>query len=145
VTRLGPGRWRIAARLAEAGQDACDIFVAPAEGCTVRLLARGEGVYAISIVGSLGEAGVVNLGDCLLEALERQPTSLGITIGATQEELALDVVAMLESFGRLTARRGGRPAVAIEGESEVACALRQAFARGVAGVDRHPARGGGRP
>lgn len=132
VTRLGPGRWRIAARLPQAGQEDLDIFLAPSEGSAVRLLAQGDGVCRVAVEGALGEAGAANLGDCLLEALERGPARLDVVIGPTVAEASLGVVAVLESFGRVTARLGGRLEVAITGPGQGTPAMRQAFDRGAA-------------
>jgi hypothetical protein len=132
VTRLGPGRWRIAARLPQAGQDNLDIFLAPSEGSAVRLLAQGDGVCRLAVEGALGEAGAANLGDCLLEALERDPARLDMVIGPTVAEASLGVVAVLESFGRVTARLIGRLEVTITGPGQGTPAMRQAFDRGVA-------------
>ena len=130
VTRLGPGRWRIAARLPQAGQEDLDIFLAPSEGSAVRLLAQGDGVCRVAVEGSLGEAGAANLGDCLLEALERGPARLDVVIGPTVPEASLGVVAVLESFGRVTARLGGRLKVTISGPGQGTAAMLQAFDRG---------------
>lgn len=132
VTRLGPGRWRIAARLPQAGQEDLDIFLAPSEGSAVRLLAQGEGVWRVAVEGTLGEAGAANLGDCLLEALERGPARLDVVIGPTVAEASLGVVAVLESFGRVTARLRGRPEVVVNGPGQGAAAMRQAFDKGAA-------------
>jgi hypothetical protein len=132
VTRLGPGRWRIAARLPQAGQEDLDIFLAPSEGSAVRLLAQGDGVCRLAVEGPLGEAGAANLGDCLLEALERGASRLDVVIGPTVAEASLGVVAALESFGRVTARLGGRPDVAFSGPGQGAAAMRLAFDRGAA-------------
>ena len=143
VARLGPGRWRIAARLPEAGQEDLDIFLAPTEGSAVRLLAQGDGVCRLAVEGSLGEAGAANLGDCLLEALERGAPRLDVVIGPTVVEASLGVVAVLESFGRVTARLGGRPEVTISGPGQGTAAMRQAFDRGAAkGRSSFEAQGG---
>lgn len=130
VARLGPGRWRIAARLPQAGQEDLDIFLAPSEGSAVRLLARGDGMCRVAVEGALGEAGATNLGDCLLEALERGAARLDVVIGPTVAEASLGVVAVLESFGRVTARLGDRPEVTISGPGQGSAAMRQAFDRG---------------
>jgi len=132
VIRLGPGRWRIAARLPQAGQEDLDIFLAPSEGSAVRLLAQGDGGYRVAVEGSLGEAGAANLGDCLLEALEHGALYLDVAVGPTTTEASIGVVAVLESFGRVTARLGGRPDVVISGPGLGALAMRQAFDRGAA-------------
>ncbi len=145
VARLGPGRWRIAARLPQAGQEDLDIFLAPSEGSAVRLLAQGDGVCRVAVEGALGEAGAANLGDCLLEALERGAPRLDVVIGPTVAEASLGVVAVLESFGRVTARLGGRLEVVISGPGKGVTAIRQAFDRGTA--KGHASRGapGGQP
>ena len=132
VTRLGPGRWRISARLPDARQEDFDIYLAPSEGSAVRLLAQGEGVCRVAVEGPLGEAGAANLGDCLLEALERGPARLDVIIGPTVAEASIGVAAVLESFGRVAARFEGRPEVAINGPGQGCAAMRQAFVRGAA-------------
>ncbi|QAZ67779.1 hypothetical protein [Solidesulfovibrio carbinolicus] len=132
VTRLGPGRWRISARLPEAGQEDLDIYLAPSEGSAVRLLAPDDDVCRVSVEGTLGEAGAANLGDCLLEALERGPARLDVVIGPTVAEASLGVAAVLESFGRVTARLEGRPEIAVNGPGQGCAAMRQAFDRGAA-------------
>ena len=132
VTRLGSGRWRIAARLPEAGQEDLDIFLAPSEGSAVRLLVRGDGMCRVAVEGALGEAGAANLGDCLLEALERGAARLDLVIGPTVAEASLGVAAVLESFGRVTARLEGRPEIAVNGPGQGCAAMRQAFDRGAA-------------
>ena len=132
VTRLGPGRWRIAARLPQTGQEDLDIFLAPSEGSAVRLLAQGDGACRVVMEGALGEAGAANLGDCLLEALERGARYLDVAVGPTVAEASIGVMAVLESFGRVTARLGGSPNVVISGPGQGVAAMRQAFERGAA-------------
>ena len=139
VTRLGPDRWRIAARLPDRGLDLV-VFLAPAEGSVVRLKACGEGGYAVAAAGNLGEAGAANLGDCLLEALERGAARLGLEVRGTTADASIGASAVLESFGRLTARLGGRPSLAIGGVGQDAQTLRRAFARGAADAAANTAR-----
>ncbi|MHC1789280.1 hypothetical protein [Solidesulfovibrio sp.] len=132
VTRLGPGRWRIdASRTGVAGcPGSLEIYLSPAEGGVIRA-AHGEEGLDIRIEGVLGEAGVTNLGDCLVAALEHGVGRIGLCLDEPGQAVPVAAEGMLESLGRYAARQDNRPGLSVCGEGPAVGILSQAYARGL--------------
>lgn len=143
VTRLGPGRWRVVSSLPDNGPD-LEVYLSPAEGGVIQAARRGDR-QDVCIEGMLGEAGVANLGDCLVAALERGVAHIAIELAEMDQEMPLAVEGMLESLARLTARQGGLPRMTLSGDGPAASALTQAVARGLAQGHQQRPPTGGRP
>ena len=129
VKPLGPGRWCVVANLADTDPD-LDVYLSPAEGCTIRAV-RWPKRCDIRIEGVLGEAGIANLGDCLVGALEQGVRHIGLELMDPDQEILPTAEGLLESFGRESARQGGRPKVSVAGDGTGAQSLAVAFARGL--------------
>ena len=142
VTRLGPGRWCIVAT--QPGDEPnLAVYLSPAEGNAIRAV-QLAGRYDLRIEGMLGEAGVANLGDCLVGALERGVRCIGVALVEPDQEQPLAAEGLLESLGRVSARQGGWPEVAVSGEGVGVLALSRAFARGLKQEHLGRLRPGGR-
>ena len=142
VRPLGPGRWCVVASVPDADPD-LDVYLSPAEGGTIRVV-RWPGRYAIRIEGMLGEAGIANLGDCLVGALERGVRHIGLELLDPDQVILPTAEGLLECFGRQSARQGGRPGVSVAGDGTGARALALAFARGLSRASRTGLRQGDR-
>ncbi|KHK04169.1 hypothetical protein [Desulfovibrio sp. TomC] len=147
VRPLGPDRWYVAASIPDANPD-LDVYLSPAEGSTIWAV-RWPERCAIRIEGVLGEAGIANLGDCLVGALERGVRHIDLELLDPDQEMLPTAEGLLESFGRQSARQGGHPGVSVSGDGAGARTLALAFARGLAlGITRGShahLRQGGRP
>lgn len=132
VSRLGPGRWRIEASQpgASGTPGSLEIYLSPAEGGVIRAVGCGDGLD-IRITGILGEAGVTNLGDCLVAALERGVGRIGLGLEEPGQAVPIEAEGMLESLGRAAARQENRPWLSVSGDGPAVQTLSRAYARGL--------------